>query len=166
MYQIQRTWLVSLLMLYFVTNGRLGGFDPIQALVILSGTVLLGPLVGFLTARRTSAKCGAAGVYRTKAMTVGRMLLGLFLIVGPLGAYIYIGLYLLLVKGVEFEIPRPALFVLALATIGVSLSAPVGEIMFERRSGARLWVLGTPNLWISDQLEFRKLPRGVRPSPI
>jgi len=135
-YQIQRTWLVSLLMLYFVTNGRLGGFDPIQALAILSGAVLLGPLVGFLTARRTSTKCGAAGVYRTKAMTVGRMLLG------------------------------PALFVLALATIGVSLSAPVGEIIFERRSGARLWVLGTPNLWISDQLEFRKLPRGVRPSPI
>src|SRR5438094_6364171 len=40
----------------------------------------------------------------------GRMLLGLFLIVGPLGAYIYIGLYLLLVKGRQFGIPPPAVF--------------------------------------------------------
>ena len=152
-------------MLFFWYSAPWARLEPIWALAALGAAIPFGPVLGLFRARRVAAKCGPAGVYRTRPTTVGRMLLGVFLIVGLIVGFTLGPLYLQFTAGVDIGSSWIAVLIpLNSALLGLFLLAPVGTILFERRRGFHLWVLGTPSIWISDQFEFRRLAVGDRPS--
>ena len=152
-------------MLFFLYNAQWARLEPIWALAALGAAIPFGPVLGLFRARRVAAKCGVAGVYRTEPTTVGRMLLALFLIVGLIIGFTLGPMYLHFTTGVDIVSIWMAVSIpLTFALVGLLLFAPVGTILFERRRGFHLWVLGTPSIWISDQFEFRRLAVGDRPS--
>jgi len=152
-------------MLFFLYNAQWARLEPIWALAALGAATPFGPVLGLFRARRVAVKCGVAGVYRTEPTTVGRMLLALFLIVGLIIGFTLGPMYLHFTTGVDIvSIWMAVLIPLTFALVGLLLFAPVGTILFERRRGFHLWVLGTPSIWISDQFEFRRLAVGDHPS--
>src|SRR5207249_12245453 len=50
------------------------GVGPIQAFLIVAGSLPAGIVFGFLLARRIASKADALGVYRRKAMSVAKIL--------------------------------------------------------------------------------------------
>jgi len=136
--------------------------STIQALATLAGAILIGLLVSFFGARRISAKCGAAGVYRRKPVSLGLVLLAVFVPLSIVSIFLFVGFYLLFSKGIEIWSP-PVVAAFFLAAFGFILSAPLGTILFERHAGFRLWILGTPSVWLPDRIEYRRLAIGVPP---
>jgi len=136
--------------------------STIQAIATLAGAILVGLLLSFFGARRISAKCGAAGVYRRKPISLGLVLLAVFVPVSIVSIFLFVDLYLLFSKGIEIWSP-PVAAAFYLAAFGFILPAPLGTILFERHAGFRLWILGTPSVWLPDRIEYRRLAVGVPP---
>ena len=146
----------------FLTSRLWRDLSTIQALAILSGAIPAGLLLGFFGARRISAKCGAAGVYRRKPMSLGLVLLAVFVPVSILSTFLFVDLYLLFSRGIDIWSPQ-VVAAFCLAAFGFILPAPLGTILFERHAGFRLWILGTPSVWLPDRIEYRRLAIGVPP---
>ncbi len=168
-YQIQMMALVGLpVTLIFASIGLWRDLAVIKVLTILSGAIPLGLLFGFFHARRISAKCGAAGVFRRKAisdMSTMSVLLVLVAVLLPFLVFVYVFLYLTFSGRLVIPLSTLTAFdaALFLAVVGFGLLDPLGIILFERRTGFRLWIVGSPSLWLPDWIEFRRDAVGVPP---
>ena len=154
--------------LLFASTGLWRGLDAIQALAILGGAIPLGLLYGFFRARRISAKCGAAGVFRRKRiseMSLMSVMLALVAFLVSVSVFSYVFLYLTFSGRLVIPFSTLAAFdaALFLAVVGFGLLNSLGVILFERRTGFRLWIVGSPSLWWPDQIEFRRDTMGVPP---
>lgn len=114
--------------------------DQVQGLLMLGGSLPLGLLIGFLLARRIASKADASGVYSWRV---------------SFAAYA-----LVIVVPVSFGML--AAFLLPLSTIasicytfgGLGVTAPLGTILFERRTRSRLWIRWIPSQWWPERVEY------------
>ena len=118
------------------------GIGPIQAFLIVCGSLPVGLAFGFLLARRIASKADASGVYRRKALSVASVLV--ISTVLP-GSFTLLAIYVL---------PLSITAAIFCWIGGFGLTAPVGTILFERRARSRLWVHWIPSQWWPQRIEY------------
>jgi len=118
------------------------GVGPIQAFLIVAGSLPAGIVFGFLLARRIASKADALGVYRRKAMSVAKILV--------LCTVLQVSFTLL----ANYLLPRSITAAIFCWIGGLALGAPVGTILFERRARSRLWVYWIPSPWWPERIEY------------
>ena len=123
------------------------GVQPIEALLIIGGSVPLWLVVGFLGARRIGRKCDSSGVYRPNIWDI-RVIVSV--VIGITSIFVALVVITILYPAISFSVITEAQFTF----VGGGFAAPLGTILFERRTKSRLWILGTPSLMWPSSIEY------------
>jgi hypothetical protein len=128
------------------------GPELIIAVSTLSGSFAVGLSLGFVSARSISSKADSTGVYRRRMPSAAVM-------IGVCATLVV--LFLGLAFGLLFALHSSSiqldgvLWIVVLLAWGMAAGAPVGTLLFERRTRSRLWILWIPSQWWPEWIEYR-----------